>query len=205
MRKSVSLLVMLLIVSSFMISCSFGSNNDAETETTSETTATETEKATDDNSAADGGADAASLGIELRDHNFDPADEEIEDEGEGPNYYLKSGNNLTLPDELPDHFPIPVGMTATSVKVQTKSADDDEFHSLEIWFDDGGNYELEDLNKLYQHYLEDSFTDVEVKDYSHFKDDLTVFIGYRDDLEFYIDSSPEPDYNIVTISIYTDF
>lgn len=202
MRRNILLIWGMILAISVLIGCS-SDDPATDIETANDESEITSEEAETEESESNS-ADASSLGIELRDHNFDPDEEDIEDDHEGPNYYIKTGNYLTLPEELPEHFPIPEGMTATSVKVNTKSAEDDEFYSLEIWFSDNNNYSLDELNQLYTHYLEENFEDVEIKDYSQYKDDLTVYSGYRDDLEFYIDTSPEPDFNIVTISIYTE-
>src|SRR5699024_5116928 len=102
--------------------------------------------------SSEGGGDAESLGIELRSHDYDEAEEEIDDFIDFEDgYYSKDGVNLTLPEEFPSDFPIARGMTVEIVSVRESS--------LTVFLNDHGNYTFEQLSDLYNHYVESDVFD----------------------------------------------
>jgi len=199
LKRFLVLLFSLLLLTGFVLGCSSsdtGSDaNDANNETVDKT------KEDSDTSGGDS-ADAQSLGIELRSHDFDEAEEEIEDLDDGEGYSIKHGTNLTLPDEFPSDFPIAEGMTVDSVIIgESGTVLGDK---VEVWFNDGGNYTLEQLNALYEGYIHSGFDDVEVKDLSQYMTDLTSYEGTIDEKLYVIGISPESNHNVVTIVIHND-
>lgn len=188
LKRYLLLLLSLFLISGLIVGCSSG---DTDASSSSEETS-ETSEGND--------LDAKSLGIELRSHDFDEAEEVIDDSSEEENYYLKSGTNLTLPDEFPSDFPIPEGMSVDSVLVkQTESGT----VQLELWFNDGGNYTIDQLYALYEHYTQNSgFEDSAVNDLGSYLPGLMSYEGIRDNLEYVIGVNPEKEYNVVTLSTY---
>jgi len=76
----------------------------------------------------------------------------------------------------------------------------------EVWFNDGGNYALEELNSLYDDYINNSeFEDVEMKDFNHYVDKLTTFEGTRNDELYFIGVNSEENYNVITITVHRDW
>lgn len=196
MKRYFLLLVSLLFVSALVVGCS---SNDASSDTNASTddTNSETEESASEDSSG-GGDDLESLGIELRSHDYDEAEEDVDDftDWEDGNY-AKHGENLTLPEEFPDDFPVAEGMSVDSVIVNESS--------LEVWFNDGGKYTIEQMYGLYDHYIHSTgFDEAEVKDYNTYMKGLYSYNGVRDGLEYYIGVHPESNYNVVTLALYKE-
>ena len=141
--------------------------------------------------------------IELRSHDFNEVDKNITDLEE-KGFYQKSGTNLILPDEFSSDFPIASGMSVDIVTIGEPGSVSGDI--TEVWFNDGGNYALEELNSLYDDYINNSeFEDVEMKDFNHYVDKLTTFEGTRNDELYFIGVNPQENYNVVTITVHRDW
>src|SRR5690625_2920881 len=163
MKRYLTLLFTLLLCGSLIAAC--GSDDSANNDEASTDAAAETSGDDGADEDANGGAnEALAADIPLRDHDFDETDEEIEDSDEREKSYFKHGSNLTLPESFPSDFPIAEGMTADSVIVGEPGSI--HGHSIEIWFNDGGNYDVEQLYALYESYVQsDILDDSETKDH----------------------------------------
>src|SRR5690625_1710258 len=162
MKRYFSLLFSILILSGFILACAPGVD-DAGAENSSAEINDTTEEESDESTGND--ASAESLGIELRSHDFDEADEDISDFNEEEKYFFKEGQNLTLPEDFPSDFPIANGMSADSVKVGQPGFIHGD--NTEVWFNDGNNYDVEQLYALYEDYINNSgFDEIEIKDQS---------------------------------------
>lgn len=129
LKRYFLLLFGLLFASIMVVGCS-SNNVSPDTNEVDDDTNNETEEVASESSSKDEN-DPKSLGIELRSHDYDEAEEEIDrfieyEDG----YYAKDGENLTLPDEFPSDFPIAEGMTVEVVTVKDSL--------LEVWFNDQG-------------------------------------------------------------------
>jgi len=194
MKRHFLLLVSLFVVSGIIAGCS-SNNASSDPIDVSENVNNETEEVTSEDSVGNG-ADPESLGVELRSHDYDEAEEEIdrfveyEDE-----YYIKDGENLTLPDEFPSDFPIADGMTVEEVAVRESL--------LEVLFNDHGNYTFEQMTEFYDHYIQsDAFDEGGFSEESSLPVGLDVYIGKRDGNEYVIGVNNEYDYTTVSLSIY---
>lgn len=196
LKRYFLLLISLLVVSGIIVGCS---SDDASTDTNevADDSNNETEEVATENSSG-GGDDPESLGIELRNHDYDETEEEIDrfiDYEDG--YYAKDGENLTLPEEFPSDFPIAEGMTVEVVTVKDSL--------LEVWFNDHGNYTFEQLTALYDYYIEsDAFDEGGFSEDSSLAAGLDAYIGMRDGHEYVIGVDNNYDHVIVTLSIYYD-
>lgn len=200
MKRYFLLIVSLLFVGAIVVGCS---SNDASTEINEavdeavDEANDEAVETTSEDSSWDG-SDPESLGIKLRSHDYDEAEEEIDrfdDHGDG--YYFKDGENLTLPEEFPSDFPIAEGMTVVEVSVKESVID--------VLLDDGGNYTFEQLTKLYNHYIHTAgYDDAEFAEDSSLTSGLDVYIGMKEGSEYVIGVDDKFDYNVVTLSIYRD-
>lgn len=196
LKRYFLLLVSLLFVSAIVIGCS---SNDANTDANEvvDDTNSETEEVASEGSSG-GGDNPESIGIELRSHDYDEAEEDVDDFTDWEDgHYAKHGKNLTLPDGFPSDFPVAEGMTVDSVIVRKTL--------IEVWFNDGGNYTIEQMYGLYDHYIHSAgFDEVEVKDHTSLMTGLYGYNGERDGLEYYIGVHPESDHNVVTLSLHSE-
>src|SRR5690625_1118896 len=143
LRRYILLFISLIIVGVIVVGCSSDDADSAVNEANEETDASDEPN----EDAAQTSGDIESLGVELRDHDFDEAEEEIDqliDHGDG--YYSKDGENLTLPEEFPSDFPIPEGMTVEFAIVKEDL--------LEVGLIGGKDYTSEQMKELYNNYIE---------------------------------------------------
>lgn len=178
LKRYFLLWISLLFASVIVIGCS---SNDAKTEANEvvDEKNNDTKESASESSSGDD-KDPKSLGIELRNHDYDEAEEEIDsfrDYGDG--YYAKDGENLTLPEEFPSDFPIAKGMTVEEVAVKESS--------ISVLFNDHGNYTFEQLSELY-----DSYIHTAEFDHGRFAEESSlhthlVYIGERDGSEYVIE------------------
>lgn len=194
MRRYILLFISLIIVGVIVVGCSSDDADSAVNEANEETDASDEPN----EDAAQTSGDIESLGIELRDHDFDEAEEEIDqfiDHGDG--YYSKDGENLTLPEEFPSYFPIPEGMTVEFAIVK------EDF--LEVGLIGGKDYTSEQMKELYNNYIEtDVFDDGGWSEESSLPNVVDVYIGFRDGDEHVIGVSSEGQLNVVSLSIYRE-
>lgn len=203
MKRYLTVLFTMLLCGSLIAAC--GSNDSANNDeaATDEAAETSNDEATAENSSGEAN-EALASDIPLRDHAYDEADEEIEDSDERENSYSKHGSNLTLPEDFPSDFPIADGMTVDSVIVGEPGSVHGD--SIEIWFNDGGNYDVEQLYALYESYVQsDIFDDSETKDHDGYMTGLMAYEGIIDNDSYNVGVHPEDDYNVVTINILYDF
>jgi len=193
----------LLLLSGLIVGCSFGDNNSNGNndknvvENKGDTNTNSNDSANENNSSS------SAVNIELRSHDFDESKEDITDLEEN-GIYKKEGTNLTLPDDFPSDFPIAEGMSVDVVRIGEPGSIVGD--NTEVWLNDGGNYALEELNALYDDYINNSgFEDIEVKDFDHYMDDLSTYEGTRNDELYFIGVNPEENYNVVTITVHRDW
>lgn len=187
-----------LLLSGLIIGCSSGDTDAGGNDGDNEVVDGETPDTSNEN-----GASSSAVNIELRGHDFDEAEENITDLEEDQ-FYQKQGTNLTLPDDFPNDFPIAVGMSVDVVTIGVPGSVMGD--NTEVWFNDGGNYTLDELKALYDGYINNSgFEDIEVKDFDHYMTGLTTYEGIRNDELYYIGVNPEEDYNVVTITVHREW
>lgn len=201
MKRYILLLFSSLLLSGLIIGCSSGDTDTRGNDKNKEVVDIVEGEASD--TSNENGTSSGALNIELRSHDFDEADEDITDLEE-KGFYQKTGTNLTLPDEFPSDFPIAVGMSVDVVTIGEPGSVMGDI--TEVWFNDGGNYTLEELNALYDDYINNSeFEDVEVKDFDQYITNLTTYEGTRNDELYVIGVNPEEGYNVVTITVHRDW
>lgn len=195
MKRYFLLIVSLLFAGVIVVGCS---SNDTSTETneTVEEANNEAVEGTSEDSNWEGD-DPESLGITLRSDDYDEAEEEIDRFIEREDGYYKDGENLTLPEEFPNDFPIAEGMTVVEVSVKESVID--------VVLEDSGNYTFEQLTKLYNHYIHTAgYDDAGYSEDSSLAVGLDVYIGYKEGSEYVIGVAENLDYNTIGLSIYRD-
>src|SRR5690625_3386781 len=167
-----------------MVGCSFGDNNSSENNDKNVVEDKGDTNTKCNDSANENNSRSSAVNIELRSHDFDESEEDITDLEEN-GIYKKEGTNLTLPDDFPSDFPIAEGMSVDVVRIGEPGSIVGD--NTEVWLNDGGNYALEELNALYDDYINNSgFEDIEVKDFDHYMDDLSTYEGTRNDELYFI-------------------